>query len=674
MSHTLPTHFGPFDVQSRIGRGGMGAVYRGIHQTTKVPVAIKVLAEPLADDENFRQRFNKEIAALRQLRHPNIVRLLGSGLQDDFCYYVMELIDGPSLEKEIRAGRRFSWRETLRIAIQISSALNCAHAHGIIHRDLKPANLLLTPEGNVKLSDFGIATLFGSSKITSLGSIIGTLNYMSPEQAAAEPVSARSDLFSFGAVLTALMTGTPPFSGSTLPEIIHQHVSRRARRPSQLGVEIPVEFDELIGRLLERNPDRRPKNAYFVYRMFDALQHELSDNTEESAFFAEQADSLVRASVPVPLSTDVLQKRLFSNRLERMPEMDTEDDVENEFRKEAETENLELGSETATEYFSENISENLSGNKIENVMLQRDSTSSSVSISPSAAITPVVSIIPSGTTHDFMLGNSLSEENTEVEKKTEKISEASPTPSFFLPETEETPENAESPWSALLMVLILSAVLIFFVAHIIRTWSTPPEADKLFARIQEAAEDEKAVNSDRFIQDVDLFLTCYSQDERAPQVREYQTEIDLNRLEKKLLLNSFGNRFRSASPIERDYLNAIRNLQTRPVETQQKLEDFVLFYESACETLRKSPGFSQEELNRNTQYISVARRQLSRIRKVLQSEQDARRPILVAEVQRVLELLRSSDPEDIQRGEALRVAILRLYSTTEPELVAPLKE
>ncbi len=604
MNHSHPSHFGPFNVQNRIGRGGMGAVYRGVHQTTKVPVAIKVLAEPLVDDENFRQRFNKEIAALRQLRHPNIVRLLGSGVQDDFCYYVMELVDGPSLEEEIRVGRRFTWQETLRIAIQISSALNCAHAHGIIHRDLKPANLLLTPEGNVKLSDFGIATLFGSSKITSLGSIVGTLNYMSPEQAAAESVSARSDLFSFGGVLTTLMTGSPPFNGTTIPEILRQHASGRARRPSQLGAEIPVEFDDLIGRLLERIPDRRPKNAYFVYRMLDALQQELPDSISKPI--------LSSASVQTSLPTDILQKKLLANR---------------------------QGIESEKEMGAKTDSQNL--------------------VMPGAT-----------TTHDFAPDNLSSKPKTDAETE----SPETPASSFFLPETEETTQNTESPWSALLMVLILSAVIIIFIAHIIRTWSTPPEANRLFARIQEAAEDEKAVNSDRFIQDVDLFLTCYSQDERAAQVREYQSEIDLNRLEKKLLLNSFGNRFRSALPIERDYLNAIQNLQTHPIETQQKLEDFVLFYESACETLQKRREFSQDELNRNAQYISVARRQIARIQKVLQSEQAARRPILIDEVQHALTLLQSSNLEDVERGESLRAAILRLYSTTEPEIVAPLKK
>ncbi|MGN1274293.1 MAG: serine/threonine protein kinase, partial [Thermoguttaceae bacterium] len=130
MPPSLPTHFGPFEVVSRLGRGGMGTVYRGIHVNTRLPVAIKMLAEPLADDENFRQRFNKEIEALRQLRHPNIVRLLGYGQEDDSYYYVMELVEGHSLEEELHKGRRFNWRETLSMAVQIASALNCAHNHG----------------------------------------------------------------------------------------------------------------------------------------------------------------------------------------------------------------------------------------------------------------------------------------------------------------------------------------------------------------------------------------------------------------------------------------------------------------------------------------------------------------------------------------------------------------
>ena len=166
MSSSVPSSLGPFVLECRIGRGGMGTVFRGIYKETKTPVAIKILASALAEDINFQNRFMKEIEALRQLKHPNIVRLLGYGREEMCFYYAMELVNGRSFEEEIRSGRSFGWRETLSYAIQIASALNCAHVHGIIHRDLKPANLMLTSNGIVNFR-FRDATLFGSDKITS---------------------------------------------------------------------------------------------------------------------------------------------------------------------------------------------------------------------------------------------------------------------------------------------------------------------------------------------------------------------------------------------------------------------------------------------------------------------------------------------------------------------------
>jgi serine/threonine protein kinase len=161
-----PDHLGPYRIIRPLGRGGMGAVYEGVNGETGEPAAVKVLAGSLAGEEGFRQRFEAEIEVLRMLRHPNIVRLFGFGEQEGLLYYAMELVDGPSLEQELRSGRRFTWLETARIGIDTCRALRHAHDRGIIHRDIKPANLLLTAADQLKLSDFGIARLFGNSRLT----------------------------------------------------------------------------------------------------------------------------------------------------------------------------------------------------------------------------------------------------------------------------------------------------------------------------------------------------------------------------------------------------------------------------------------------------------------------------------------------------------------------------
>ena len=189
---------GPYRIGKRIGVGGMGEVYEAIHVDTDQAAAIKLLSPALAGTEDFRDRFAAEIDSLRILNHAHIVKLFGFGEQEGMLYYAMEFVQGRTLESEILAGRRFTWREVTTIGIQICKALKHAHDHGVIHRDLKPANLLLTADDNIKLLDFGIARLFGASNLTSVGGVLGTADYMSPEQADGRPVNDRCDQYALG--------------------------------------------------------------------------------------------------------------------------------------------------------------------------------------------------------------------------------------------------------------------------------------------------------------------------------------------------------------------------------------------------------------------------------------------------------------------------------------------
>ena len=173
----------------------MGLVFAAMHEDTREMAAIKVLAPTIAADESFRERFAAEIDSLKTLDHPNIVSLLGYGEHEGHLYYAMELIEGTNLEQELSAGRRFSWRDVTQIGIDISRALKHAHDHGVIHRDLKPANLLVDADDQVKLTDFGIAKLFGASGMTLNGNVLGTVDYMAPEQASGEATSPRCDLY-----------------------------------------------------------------------------------------------------------------------------------------------------------------------------------------------------------------------------------------------------------------------------------------------------------------------------------------------------------------------------------------------------------------------------------------------------------------------------------------------
>ncbi|MDR1385690.1 MAG: serine/threonine protein kinase [Planctomycetaceae bacterium] len=273
-----PEKLGPFRITQQLGKGGMGAVYQGANIKTGEPVAVKVLLDNFDDESpEARQRFEAEIEALRMLRHPNIVRLNGYGQEDDLLYYVMELVCGTTLHKELRKKRGFFWQEVAKIGYDVCLALKHGHDRGITHRDLKPANIMLDNSGTLKIADYGIAHCFGNSRLTSTNAVIGTIEFMSPEQAVAGPVGSKSDLYSLGAVLYTLLCRRPPYLAKTLSEIISKHQSDPPEDVSRFRQDIPVELLKIIRGLLERDPKKRPNNAFLAARRFaELLESEFS--------------------------------------------------------------------------------------------------------------------------------------------------------------------------------------------------------------------------------------------------------------------------------------------------------------------------------------------------------------------------------------------------------------
>jgi serine/threonine-protein kinase len=267
---------GPYRISKRLGQGGMGAVYEGVDTVTGDAAAVKVLAPQLATDEGFRIRFQAEIESLKKLRHPNIVRLYGYGEEQGSIFYAMELVRGTSLEDELRAGRRFDWREVTDLAIKLCRALKHAHDAGVIHRDIKPANLLLSETGEIKLSDFGIARLFGNTRMTSDGGVLGTAEYMAPEQADGRVVTDRCDQYSLGGVMYALLAGRPPFRAGSLVEMLQLQRFAEAEPVRRYAPDTPAELDQIIRQLLEKDPQRRFVNALILGRSLESMQRGLS--------------------------------------------------------------------------------------------------------------------------------------------------------------------------------------------------------------------------------------------------------------------------------------------------------------------------------------------------------------------------------------------------------------
>ena len=260
--------FGPFVLDRMIGRGGMGAVYRARDENSQQIVAVKALLLPL---ERERERFEAEISTLRLLRHENIVKLFGFGQEDGILYYAMEFVDGPSLSTLLRRGRRFTWEETVYIGAKICNALKHAHDRGVIHRDIKPANILLVSNGVVKVSDYGVAQYFGASRLTNANQVVGTIEFMAPEQAQASAITPKTDIYALGALMYSLLTGRPPYVAKTLPELLKKFREGlpepiRASRP-----ETPKVVDDVVLGLLQIQPEKRPADARLVGRRLEAL-------------------------------------------------------------------------------------------------------------------------------------------------------------------------------------------------------------------------------------------------------------------------------------------------------------------------------------------------------------------------------------------------------------------
>jgi WD40 repeat protein len=255
----------------------MGTVYRAIDEAAGRPVALKVIAPALVRDERFRRRFDREARAGAALSHPNVVAVHGLEEVGGRLVLALELLPGGSLADRLKRQGRLDWRAAAAIAAAVARGLEAIHAAGIVHRDLKPENVLFDAKGRPKIADFGLAgkvegSVLGASRgsLTQTGEVLGTPEYLSPEQADGSEADARADLYSLGALLYALMTGAPPFRGSQLA-LLKQHLMDRPRPLRELVPEVPAALDALVARLLEKDPAQRGASAAAVAAELDAI-------------------------------------------------------------------------------------------------------------------------------------------------------------------------------------------------------------------------------------------------------------------------------------------------------------------------------------------------------------------------------------------------------------------
>ena len=283
-----------YQIIKKIGNGGMATVYKSKDLVLNRYVAVKILRDEFTTDEEFVKRFNIEAQAAASITHPNIVSVYDVGKEDNLYYIVMELIKGKTLKEIIVEDGALGWKWSVKVAIQIASALETAHKNNIIHRDIKPHNIIITEDGVAKVTDFGIAKAVSNSTITAFGTTIGSVHYFSPEHARGGYTDAKSDLYSLGVVMYEMVTGKVPFDSDTPVSVALKHMQEEPVEPIVLKPDLPKSVNDIIMKAMQKDADKRYANATEMLKDLElALKNPNGDFvTEEESDFRTQRISL----------------------------------------------------------------------------------------------------------------------------------------------------------------------------------------------------------------------------------------------------------------------------------------------------------------------------------------------------------------------------------------------
>ena len=638
-----PIQLGPYSISTLLGRGGMGVVYEAVDRRTGHTVAVKTLVAHIGDDSAGRHRFEGEIEALKSLRHPCIVELLAFGEEDGQPYFAMELVRGKSLEQLLRAGHTFSWRETVDVALVVTRALKSAHDHGVIHRDLKPANLLFPDEpvgdATVKLADFGIARLFGSGGQTMDGMIVGTADYMAPEQAAGAAVDHRVDLYALGLVMFAMLAGRPPFQGGQVTDVLRRQRTEPAPRISAFAAGVPPELDDLIDRLLSKDPAKRPPSALAVGRQLAVI-----------------ATTAGHAEVPVaPVwSPD-------DPGVARGPEAADGND----------------GHRAAAPGISGPPKQGAVDLEGPTRDFERPDTAS-----PAPAIIPGTSpglsdadaqTTPMPTKPDPPTG--LPQRVTVPTTEAGRVS-ASPTTRFTTVEELERASRSEAAarerqefWIRTLASIGILSLVAAAAYALLRT----PTADEIHTRIRAIADEPEADLRDARPL-IDRFLAEHPHDTRAPDIRDLDRRLDLDALEKRARRRRDD---RAMTPLEREYRAAMAREAESPLACVAALEAILTLHADDAGSL---PDADAPPEARPALWLDLIRRQLARLRPLADREQEqdvARATETLAEAADLAAeaTTAADDARDalLERRRALLTGLVEIYGS-RPHVAAAVEE
>lgn len=320
-----------YKLEEEVGVGGTAVVYKAMDTVLNRNVAVKVLKSELSDDDEFVAKFKREATSVASISDLNIVNIYDVGTDEKINYIVMEYIDGKTLKEVIRQEKQIDVKRLITIAIQITKALDCAHRNNIIHRDIKPHNIMVTKDGLVKVTDFGIAKASNSVTITSTNKVVGSAHYLSPEQAQGKQVDCRTDIYSFGIVLYEMITGKVPHDADTPVSVALKHIQEPVVPPKNLNQNIPDALNKLILKCLEKNPDDRYQNARQLLNDLIRLKNNYKmDNFDETMNVNDDEDDYTRVMEPVKAKG--LEKDLSKNN-NALKDDEDEEDIENDDHK-----------------------------------------------------------------------------------------------------------------------------------------------------------------------------------------------------------------------------------------------------------------------------------------------------------------------------------------------------
>ena len=537
-------YLGPYKVEGILGRGGMGTVYKGRHARSGDLVAIKVIAPSVANQMRFRRRFASEIETLTRLTHPNIVKAIGFGEEQGLLFYSMEYVDGHSLQDHLRQYKRLDWTEVIEIGIEVAAALKHAHDIGIVHRDLKPANLMLTRDGHIKLTDFGIAKLFGSSDMTAVGSVIGTADFMPPEQAEGKGVTVRSDFYSLGSVLYALMAGRAPFAGKSVPEVLYAVRYSPAPDSTPYAPEAPPDLHALIAEMLEKDPLKRPPTALVIGNRLKAIQQAITKLENERQRTQHSKLDLKSDARP---TRETIGKELTSI------------DLNDEHNEELKATGHQSNQDQPTAIASESVIERLAG------PTRFKSADAHISVdAPSGYAETFDSVLPSS---EHELPSRATHFTTVTEADAHKFTlGSSPTESI-----------ATSAWLQYVSVAFM-VVLLFITLGLGWYFLQPRTADQLYSEITRATETGDESDLAGVADTLEEMIARFPDDPRSSEARHWLAEVTfLRRARFVKAKHKLG--IKELTAVEQGFLSCLQAIDNNMPDAAKKLDAFIAVYD-----------------------------------------------------------------------------------------------